>query len=125
MEKLKPDEGRRERAKKYVEEMVEASREAAEQEKVERERDQERRKKEEEKEREKLEKEAIANGVDIKPEVDQAAKQESADVKEEQPVKTEQQEQEELFPAKPQEVSCSILVREFFHLTDALLARRS
>lgn len=105
LEKLKPDEGRRERAKKYVEEMVEASKEAAEMEKAEREREQERKKKEEEKEREKLEKEAAANGIDLnaQPEV---KKEEVVEVKEEPlDTKKDEQEQEELFPAKPQEVS--------------------
>ncbi|GAA6007885.1 hypothetical protein JCM11491_006524 [Sporobolomyces phaffii] len=103
LDKLKPDDARRERAQKYVDEMVEASKEAAELEKAERERDLERRKKEEDKEREKLEKEAAANGGDVKTEGDASAKAETKPVVEE-PVKTEKDDQEELFPAKPQEI---------------------
>ncbi|GAA5870741.1 hypothetical protein JCM16303_001571 [Sporobolomyces ruberrimus] len=103
LEKLKPDEGRRERAKKYVDEMVEASKEAAEREKAERDRDLERKKKEEEKEKERAEKEAASNGVDIKVELDAKKEDSTPDVKEES-VKTEKEEQDELFPAKPQEI---------------------
>ncbi|GAA5924584.1 cleavage polyadenylation factor subunit MPE1 [Sporobolomyces koalae] len=101
LEKLKPDEGRRERAKKYVEEMVEASKEAAELEKAEREKEEERKKKEQEKEREKL---------GIKDEDPEQTPGDSAEVKAEpeevkpEKVKTEKEEAEELFPEKPQEI---------------------
>ncbi|GAA5895226.1 cleavage polyadenylation factor subunit MPE1 [Sporobolomyces salmoneus] len=103
LEKLKPDEGRRERAKKYVEEMVEASKEAAELEKAEREREEERRRKEEEKKREEAEKEAAANGIDIKAELE-IKNEEPTPVKEENVEVVKGEEQEELFPAKPQEI---------------------
>ncbi|GAA6063891.1 hypothetical protein JCM10212_001373 [Sporobolomyces blumeae] len=102
LEKLKDDEGRRERAKKYVDEMVEASKEAAEQEKAERAKEEERRKKEEEKERAKEGETPAATG-EVKTEGDGVKKEGEADVGSSD-VKTEKDEQEELFPAKPQEI---------------------
>ncbi|GAA5949046.1 hypothetical protein JCM21900_003185 [Sporobolomyces salmonicolor] len=100
VEKLKPDEGRRERCRKYVEEMVEASKEAAEEEKREREREEARRAKEAEKEREKAEKEGGEAG-------DAAIKQEQEDGAEDDKkgeVEPAKDEQDELFPAKPAEI---------------------
>ncbi|GAA5847298.1 hypothetical protein JCM3766R1_003941 [Sporobolomyces carnicolor] len=104
LERLKPDDDRRERAKRYVDEMVEASKEAAELEKAERERDQERRRKEAEKDKEKLDKEAAAAGGDVTSEggaeaVEPKKEDESTPVPD---VKGE--DQEELFPPKPQEI---------------------
>lgn len=107
LERLKPDDDRRERAKRYVDEMVEASKEAAELEKAERERDQERRRKEAEKDKEKLDKEAAAAGGDVTSEggaeaVEPKKEDESTPVPD---VKGE--DQEELFPPKPQEVNAN------------------
>ncbi|GAA5873965.1 hypothetical protein JCM3774_004053 [Rhodotorula dairenensis] len=98
LEKLKVDEDRRERAKKYVDETVAASKEAAEEERKKIEAEEERRKAIEAKK--KAEDEAAAAAA-----ADAAAKEGDAgdkkpDVKEEDVKPSE----EELFPARPEEI---------------------
>lgn len=95
LEKLKPDEDRRERCKKYVDEMMQASKEAAEQEKKEQEAEEERLRISEEKRKAAAEAEAIK-----KEEGEGEKKEDKPDEKAVEPKK----EDEELFPARPEEV---------------------
>lgn len=97
LEKLKPDDERRERCKKYVEETLEASKEAMEQEKKERKAEEERLRAAEEK-RKKAEEEAAA-----------VKKEEGADGETKEATPAAQQdevkkEEEELFPERAPEV---------------------
>ncbi|GJN88012.1 hypothetical protein Rhopal_000967-T1 [Rhodotorula paludigena] len=95
LEKLKPDEDRRERCKKYVDEMMQASKEAAEQEKKEQEAEEERLRISEEKRKAAAEAEAIK-----KEEGEGEKKEDKPDEKAVEPKK----EDEELFPARPEEI---------------------
>ncbi|GAA5857374.1 hypothetical protein JCM8547_002249 [Rhodosporidiobolus lusitaniae] len=94
LEKLKPDEDRRERAKKYVDQMVEASKERAEQEKKEHEEQEERLRVEQEKRKAREAEEAAEKEREA-----EAAK--DAEPKKEAEVK---KDEEELFPVKPEEI---------------------
>jgi hypothetical protein len=94
LEKLKPDEDRRERAKKYVDEMLESGKELAEQEKKEREAEEEREKAAQEK--------AAAAKAEAEKAAGEVKKEEGGtpEVKEE----AVEEDEKELFPVKPEEV---------------------
>ncbi|BGP13379.1 hypothetical protein JCM10213_009222 [Rhodosporidiobolus nylandii] len=94
LDKLKPDEDRRERAQKYVDEMVEASKARAEEERKEQEAQEEQRKAEEEKV-----KAAAAAAGDKKDGADEE-KQEEPSAEDD----AAKDEEAELFPAKPEEI---------------------
>ncbi|GAA6043057.1 hypothetical protein JCM8097_005138 [Rhodosporidiobolus ruineniae] len=98
LDKLKPDEDRRTRCKAYVDEMLEASKERAEEEKKEREAEEERMKAAQEKAAQQTAEAAAA--ASAKKEAEEGEKKEG-EVKGVEPVKTEE---EELFPAKPEEI---------------------
>ena len=100
LEKLKVDEDRRERAKKYVDETVAASKEAAEEERKKIEAEEERRRAAEAKK--KAEDEAAAAAADA-----EAKDGEKADKKPEIKEEDLKPNEEELFPARPEEVSLS------------------
>ncbi|GAA5884932.1 hypothetical protein JCM6882_007156 [Rhodosporidiobolus microsporus] len=100
LDKLKPDEDRRERCKTYVDEMVEASKARAEQEKKEREEEEERLKAAQEKAAAAAAAKAAEEGADA--EGQEGGKGEETAVKQEDGVK--QEGDEELFPAKPEEI---------------------
>lgn len=97
LEKLKPDDDRRDRCKKYVEETLEASKEALEQEKKEREAEEERLRLAEEK-RKKAEEEAAA----LKKE--EGADREDEDSKPAIKVDEVNKDDDELFPERAPEV---------------------
>jgi protein MPE1 len=99
LEKLKPDEDRRERAKKYVDDMLESGKELAEQEKKEREAEEEREKAAQEKAAA-----AAAEAEKVKQEVKQ---EEGVEVKVEEDAVEE--DEKELFPVKPEEVRPAFL----------------
>ncbi|GAA6000578.1 hypothetical protein JCM10207_004559 [Rhodosporidiobolus poonsookiae] len=97
LDKLVPDEGRRERCQVYVDEMVQASKEAAEQEKEQREADEARRKAEEEKR-----KAAALEAAGVEDEKKDVKEEEEE--KKPEPEQKKENDDEELFPAKPQEI---------------------
>ncbi|GAA5961144.1 hypothetical protein JCM8115_005845 [Rhodotorula mucilaginosa] len=97
LEKLKVDEDRRERAKKYVDETVAASKEAAEEERKKIEAEEERRRAAEAKK--KAEDEAAAAAADA-----EAKDGEKADKKSEIKEEDLKPNEEELFPARPEEI---------------------
>ncbi|KWU45677.1 DWNN-domain-containing protein [Rhodotorula sp. JG-1b] len=97
LEKLKVDEDRRERAKKYVDETVAASKEAAEEERKKIEAEEERRRAAEAKK--KAEDEAAAAAADA-----EAKDGEKADKKPEIKEEDLKPNEEELFPARPEEI---------------------